>query len=76
MTNLYKSSSIYLPCLPNVDRKIMDEIGAIQNPRHVKPHTHKTPDKHNQDTSNLRHIKPQTKSIGLSTTQQMKIPFL
>ena len=53
----------------------MDEIGAIQNPRHVKPHTHKTPDKHNQDTSNLRHIKPQTKSIGLPTTQQIKIPF-
>ena len=30
-------------------------IGAIHNPRHVKPQTHQTP-----DTSNLRHIKPQT----------------
>ena len=27
------------------------------------------------DTSNLRHIKPQTKNIGLPTTQQIKIPF-
>ena len=31
------------------------KIGAIHNPRHVKPKTRQTP-----DTSNLRHIKPQT----------------
>ena len=32
--------------------------GAIHNPRHVKPQTHQTPDKHNQDLSNQRHTKP------------------
>ena len=42
--------------------------GDIYNPRHAKPQTHQTQDKHNQDTPNLRHIKPQTKNIGLSTT--------
>ena len=41
------------------------------NPRHLKPQTHQTP-----DTPNLRHIKPQTKNIGLSTTPQIKMPFL
>ena len=57
-------------------RSIVKISGAIHNPRNVKPQTHQTLGKHNQDTSNLRHIKPQTKNIGLSTTPQMKIPFL
>ena len=50
---------------------------------HSQPQTRQTPDtsqtqdKHNQDTSNLRHIiKPLTKNIGLSTTPQIKMPFL
>ena len=33
-----------------------------------KPQTHQTLNKHNQDPSNLRHIKPLTKNIWLSTT--------
>ena len=37
---------------------------------HSQPQTCQTP-----DTSNLRHIKPWTKNIGLPTTQQIKIPF-
>ena len=38
---------------------------------HSQPQTHQT-----QDTPNLRHIKPQTKNIGLSTTPHIKMPFL
>ena len=53
----------------------MTAFGAIHNPRNVKPQTHQTRDKHNQDTPNLIHIKPQTKNIGLSTTPQIKMPF-
>ena len=40
---------------------------------HSQPQTRQTPDKHNQYTSNVRCIKPQTKNTGLPTTKQMKI---
>ena len=42
--------------------------GAIHNSRHFKPKTRQTP-----DTFNLRHIKPQTKNIGLPTTHPFHI---
>ena len=45
------------------------DLGAIHDPRHIKPQTRQTP-----DTSNLRHINPQTMNIGLPTTQQIDIP--
>ena len=53
----------------------MNVGGAIHNHRHAKPLTRQTLDKQYQDTPNLRHIKPQTKNIGLSTTPQIKMPF-
>ena len=50
---------------------VVERMGAIHNPRHVKPQTCQTP-----DTSNLRHIKPWTKNIGLPTTQKLKYLFI
>ena len=51
------------------------DLGAIHDPRHIKPQTRQTP-----DISNLRHVKSKTHqtsdmNIGLSTTQQINIPF-
>ena len=46
-------------------------MGAFHNPRHFKPQKCQTP-----DTSNIRHIKPHTKNIGLSNTPKIKMPFL
>ena len=50
----------------------MNLESALHNPRHINPQTHQTLDKHNQDTTNLRHIRPKTKNIGLSTKTQIK----
>ena len=50
-------TSTHIPIWTNIGVSIR-LIGAIPNPRHVKPQTHQTPDKHNQDLSNQRHTKP------------------
>ena len=72
-------NSLFQGIKPNSISEFLNKAARMKLPvhnlRYTQTKTKLTLDKHNQGTSNLRHIKPQTKNTGLPTTNKIKMPF-